>query len=63
MRPFRTVTVRFGPPLELPGGQTGSPMLTPNGVSGAGEGAQESKLLRDVTDALMAEIARLSGQE
>ncbi len=63
MRPFRTVTVRFGPPLELPGGQTGSPMLTPNGVSGAGQGAEESKILRDVTDALMAEIARLSGQE
>ncbi len=45
MRPFHTVTVRFGPPMTM-GPETESP-----------EG------LRRMTDRLMQEISRLSGQE
>jgi 1-acyl-sn-glycerol-3-phosphate acyltransferase len=63
MRPFRAVTVRFGPPLEFPRERTGSGRAAPNGSSGTGEAGDDPTLLRELTDKLMAEIARLSGQE
>jgi 1-acyl-sn-glycerol-3-phosphate acyltransferase len=48
MRPFRTVTVRFGPPV------------TPSDQAGVAPDNQEA--LRLFTDRVMADIARLSGQ-
>jgi 1-acyl-sn-glycerol-3-phosphate acyltransferase len=63
MRPFHTDTVRFGPPLEFPRERTGTGRVTPNGSSGTGEARDDPTLLRELTDKLMAEIARLSGQE
>ena len=65
MRPFRTVTIRFGPPLvyrldgtEITTGRCGEP------ASGAGGRPDADQVeLRTLTDALMAEIARLSGQQ
>jgi 1-acyl-sn-glycerol-3-phosphate acyltransferase len=77
MRPFRTVTVRFGPPLDFSRGLSGQQLDSapsngawsgqPNGSSATasvpGEGSDDSALLRELTDRLMAEIARLSGQE
>jgi len=64
MRPFHSVTVRFGPPVayEFDGervttGQAGSS----GGGADAGPGAAQDRL-RALTDALMREIAGLSGQ-
>jgi 1-acyl-sn-glycerol-3-phosphate acyltransferase len=65
MRPFRTVTIRFGPPLvyrldgtEITTGRCGEP------ASGAGGRPDADQVeLRTLTDTLMAEIARLSGQQ
>ncbi len=48
MRPFKTVTVRFGSPLDI-------------GRHSA-EAAADPLVLREVTDELMFEISRLSGQ-
>jgi hypothetical protein len=48
MRPFRRVTVRFGPPLDL--------------TRFEGASATDPLTLRTVTDELMFEIRRLSGQ-
>jgi 1-acyl-sn-glycerol-3-phosphate acyltransferase len=63
MRPFRPVTVRFGPPLDFPrhGATAGDPCPDPAG--GAPDDRDEQFELRALTDALMTEIARLSGQE
>jgi 1-acyl-sn-glycerol-3-phosphate acyltransferase len=66
MRPFHSVTVRFGPPVayEVDGEQfaTGSP--GPEGAHGGQpRGEPDQKELRALTDALMASIAALSGQE
>jgi 1-acyl-sn-glycerol-3-phosphate acyltransferase len=55
MRPFHTVTVRFGPPVSYPSDER--PTQDP------GNDGPESTELRVLTDALMAEIGRLSGQE
>jgi 1-acyl-sn-glycerol-3-phosphate acyltransferase len=76
MRPLLPVTVRFGPPLDLrhDGEQVttaGSPVSQYSGCEAAGSGAPPSgrssdddqRQLRALTDALMSEIARLSGQE
>ncbi|HEY4928783.1 MAG TPA: lysophospholipid acyltransferase family protein [Acidimicrobiales bacterium] len=66
MRPFRSVTVRFGSPVsyELGGATitTGqcAPVATPGGTARV-ELDQDG--LRALTDALMADIASLSGQE
>jgi len=63
MRPFRTVTVRFGPPFDCrrpPGGADGR--SAPGAAGSEPEPAHEAAELRALTDALMAEIARLSGQ-
>ena len=48
MRPFRRVTIRFGPPLDLSRFE--------------GDSATDPLTLRTVTDELMFEIRRLSGQ-
>ena len=66
MRPFHSVTVRFGPPVayEVDGEQfaTGSPV--PEGAHGGPtRGDPDQQELRALTDALMASIAALSGQE
>ncbi len=53
MRPFRPVTVRFGEPLAATCG--GRAARSPETV--------DPEELRELTDTLMAEIARLSGQE
>jgi 1-acyl-sn-glycerol-3-phosphate acyltransferase len=91
MRPFHSVTVRFGPPLasHCPGGASAidpSGEAPPGGstdgsANGSGDGSthgsgddstngssdtaqeREQLKLREMTDALMSEIARLSGQE
>jgi 1-acyl-sn-glycerol-3-phosphate acyltransferase len=63
MRPFRTVTIRFGPALELAAPRTATGTRTPNGSSSADRGGDDPEALRELTDALMGEIARLSGQE
>lgn len=47
MRPFKTVTIRIGPPMEF--STDGQP--------------QGQRALRAMTDAVMTEIQRLSGQE
>ena len=62
MRPFRPVTVRFGSPLQFSRERHGSAPEIPNGPS-ATEAADDPTLLRELTDGLMLEIARLSGQE
>ena len=58
MRPFRRVTVRFGPPMDFGAGR-------PLGGEADGSDAEdvEAKELRVLTDALMGEIATLSGQQ
>ncbi len=67
MRPFHTVTVRFGPPLACPG-EGGTPAAAVGADasetigSGPADDADQVEL-RESTDALMSEIARLSGQE
>jgi 1-acyl-sn-glycerol-3-phosphate acyltransferase len=63
MRPFRPVTVRFGPPLAFDrhGATAGGPCPDP---AGDAPGDRDEQIeLRALTDALMTEIARLSGQE
>jgi 1-acyl-sn-glycerol-3-phosphate acyltransferase len=55
MRPFRTVTVRFGLPIDC------RPAHPPG--DGPDRPAVEAKELRVLTDALMVGIAELSGQE
>ena len=66
MRPFHSITVRFGPPVsfETEGGQvtTGRSRpgaATPDGPRVVGDPSE----LRALTDSLMADIAGLSGQE
>jgi 1-acyl-sn-glycerol-3-phosphate acyltransferase len=65
MRPFRTVTVRFGRPMEVRPAHGSADGLDreagPNGSAGADEA--EATELRVLTDALMAEIGALSGQD
>ncbi len=67
MRPFRTVTVRFGPPLAYEYGGTTvttgrcTPVPAPAGTIGRPDADQDE--LRALTDALMARIGALSGQE
>ncbi len=67
MRPFHPVTVRFGPPVaylhrgtRITTGRCGRPSAT-SGPEGSASAEQEE--LRELTDALMTEIAALSGQE
>lgn len=74
MRPFRPVTVRFGPPLSYTYDgehQSTARGSAPSPTVGRAAGAQQSGpdrpeadpgRLRALTDALMAEISRLSGQ-
>ena len=66
MRPFHEVTVRFGPPLTFQGDRgtvtTGDCAGPADGSGDRTEGSEQVQL-RDLTDALMSEIARLSGQE
>jgi 1-acyl-sn-glycerol-3-phosphate acyltransferase len=66
MRPFRAVTIRFGAPMGC-GSAAGptDPAMGKDGAEGCGPDADdaEAKELRLLTDALMAEIAALSGQE
>ena len=50
MRPFKTVTVRFGPAMRMP------PAMNPDDPLGDHDHTQ----CRDFTDRLMREIARLS---
>jgi 1-acyl-sn-glycerol-3-phosphate acyltransferase len=62
MRPFRPVTIRFGPPLTAgtgqgPGGAGSGP---PRSASGA---TDDPTALRSLTDQVMQAIAELSGQE
>lgn len=66
MRPFRPVTVRFGPQLtywhdgeELVTGRCDSPVPDGDGPRAVDEQVE----LRELTDTLMSEIARQSGQE
>ncbi len=66
MRPFHTVTVRFGPPVSYEFG--GSTVTTGEHRSGGpvdagAHGHADQEELRALTDALMAGIADLSGQE
>jgi len=56
MRPFHSVTIRFGPPVTFGDAARCGP------ASDRPEAADPSEL-RAVTDALMSEIALLSGQE
>jgi 1-acyl-sn-glycerol-3-phosphate acyltransferase len=61
MRPFRTVTVRFGEPLLV----SSSALSEGNGsaeIEGRAGGA-ETSAARQVTDRLMREIARLAGRD
>jgi 1-acyl-sn-glycerol-3-phosphate acyltransferase len=63
MRPFQTVTIRFGPPVRFRG--DGESVTTGRAPAEAEAGASQAEQLelRELTDALMSEIARLSGQE
>jgi 1-acyl-sn-glycerol-3-phosphate acyltransferase len=66
MRPFHTVTVRFGPPVayEVAGRQVTTGECTPGRPAGEGPRCDaDQEELRALTDALMAGIAELSGQE
>ncbi len=66
MRPFHSVTVRFGPPVSYEfGGRrvtTGEPRPGRPADAPAGCDTHQEEL-RTLTDALMADIAALSGQE
>jgi 1-acyl-sn-glycerol-3-phosphate acyltransferase len=87
MRPFHSVTIRFGPPMVAPcpgvtmatgpsgeavhggpidrstnGSADGSADRSTNGSADTAQEREQVKL-REMTDALMSEIARLSGQE
>jgi 1-acyl-sn-glycerol-3-phosphate acyltransferase len=63
MRPFHPVTLRFGPPVSFASQgatvTTGRPAAAP--VAAGGDGP-DPEALRSLTDALMADIAALSGQ-
>lgn len=61
MRPFRRVTVRFGPPVryEVDGRQVTTGQPDPARAAGV----PDAEELRTLTDAVMAAIAGLSGQE
>ena len=66
MRPFHSITVRFGPPVSYP--TDGGQVVTGRSRSTVpiGDGARcevDQSTLRALTDALMADIAGLSGQE
>ncbi len=70
MRPFRAVTIRFGAPLARPhpGEAVTVGEAERTGQAGQGDRADRAEPadqaeLRELTDALMSEIARLSGQE
>jgi 1-acyl-sn-glycerol-3-phosphate acyltransferase len=66
MRPFHSVTVRFGAPIayETARGRITTGKCTPGRPAGEGaRGDAEQEELRALTDALMAGIAELSGQE
>ncbi len=67
MRPFRTVTVRFGSPVSYlhQGARivTGRSAANRTAPGGRGGEPDEPAELRALTDALMAAIAALSGQE
>ncbi|MCL4423365.1 MAG: 1-acyl-sn-glycerol-3-phosphate acyltransferase [Actinobacteria bacterium] len=53
MRPFRSVTIRFGPPIQMvPASDPCNPMAD-----------HDHAICRDFTDRLMREIARLAGSE
>jgi 1-acyl-sn-glycerol-3-phosphate acyltransferase len=56
MRPFHGITVRFGRSLNAEGRHTGP-------ADGDGRCDADQEELRSFTDSLMAEIAKLSGQE
>jgi len=60
MRPFHSITVRFGPPVtyERAGEQVTTGACGPDAAAGA-----DQVELRSLTDALMASIAGLSGQD
>lgn len=77
MHPFRPVTIRFGPPVDfwrdgvrlttgrcppLPG-EDGGAATAPDPAAAERARQAEQADLRSLTDALMSEIARLSGQE
>jgi 1-acyl-sn-glycerol-3-phosphate acyltransferase len=65
MRPFHSVTVRFGPPVTYrSNGHTVTTGICADDPEG-GEGPRDidQAELRALTDSLMEEIARLSGQE
>jgi 1-acyl-sn-glycerol-3-phosphate acyltransferase len=66
MRPFHSITVRFGPPVsfEAEGGQVTTGRNRPGAAPGDGARGDAGQAdLRALTDALMADIAGLSGQE
>jgi 1-acyl-sn-glycerol-3-phosphate acyltransferase len=66
MRPFHSITVRFGPPVsyESGGERVTTGRCGPGGAPGDGaRGDADQEELRALTDALMADIAGLSGQE
>ena len=66
MRPFHSITVRFGPPVsyETQGGKVVTGQNRPNAADDDGaRGDGEQAALRALTDALMVDIAGLSGQE
>ena len=67
MRPFHAVTIRFGPPVTylhagqaVTTGECGEPVVTGSDPVSRDLDPEE---LRCLTDALMKEIARLSGQD
>ena len=62
MRPFHSVTVRFGPPVSYEYG--GEQVTTGSWDAAAGaRGPADQEELRALTDALMGAICALSGQE
>ena len=65
MRPFHSITVRFGPPVsyETDGATVVTGRNRPNAAIGGAGGEADQAALRALTDALMADIAGLSGQE
>ncbi len=66
MRPFHSITVRFGPPVRYEfDGEQATTGQRDRGGAGDTEGgaAPDQDRLRVLTDALMQEIATLSGQE
>jgi 1-acyl-sn-glycerol-3-phosphate acyltransferase len=59
MRPFHSVTIRFGPPVTYLRQDT---VHTTGRCGGRGVDSDKDEL-RELTDSLMSEIARLSGQD